>query len=59
LGLVASLNRPGANVTGFAVLLVELAQKQLQLLREAIPQQTVEAIIDACDVRGPIKLEVR
>jgi putative ABC transport system substrate-binding protein len=37
LGLVASLNRPGANVTGIAVLAAELTPKQLQLLREAIP----------------------
>jgi putative ABC transport system substrate-binding protein len=37
LGLVASLNRPGANVTGIAVLAAELAPKQLQLLREVIP----------------------
>jgi putative tryptophan/tyrosine transport system substrate-binding protein len=37
VGLVASLNRPGANVTGSAILVAELAPKQLQLLRELIP----------------------
>ena len=37
LGLVASLNRPGANVTGTSNLQAELAPKQLQLLRELIP----------------------
>jgi putative ABC transport system substrate-binding protein len=36
-GLVASLNRPGANVTGSTVLSAELGPKQLQLLRELIP----------------------
>jgi putative ABC transport system substrate-binding protein len=41
LGLVASLNRPGANVTGIANLGVELGPKQLQLLRDLIPNAAV------------------
>jgi putative ABC transport system substrate-binding protein len=40
MGLVASLNRPGANVTGIANLNAELAPKQLQLLRQVIPNAT-------------------
>jgi putative tryptophan/tyrosine transport system substrate-binding protein len=41
LGLVASLNRPGANLTGTAVLTTELAPKRLQLLRQLVPHGTV------------------
>jgi len=45
LGLVASLNRPGGNVTGGVVLTSELAQKRLQLLRELIPDTTLFGVI--------------
>jgi putative tryptophan/tyrosine transport system substrate-binding protein len=37
LGLVASLNQPGGNVTGVNNLLVELGSKQLGLIRELAP----------------------
>jgi len=40
LGLVASLNRPGGNLTGVSLLSSPLLTKQLQLLREVIPTAT-------------------
>jgi putative ABC transport system substrate-binding protein len=40
LGLVASLARPGGNVTGVNSIIAELGAKQLGLLRELIPSAT-------------------
>jgi putative ABC transport system substrate-binding protein len=47
LGLVASMNRPGGNVTGLYALLSELSGKQLGLLHDLVPKAaTVVALID-------------
>jgi ABC-type uncharacterized transport system substrate-binding protein len=44
-GLVASLNRPGGNITGVSFFSVELAAKQLGLLRELRPGATRIAVL--------------
>ena len=44
-GLVASLARPGANLTGFSDLTVELEPKQIELLSELVPQAAVIALL--------------
>ena len=44
-GLVASLNRPGGNLTGSAILSTELGPKRLQLLRESVPDAVLFAVL--------------
>jgi putative ABC transport system substrate-binding protein len=44
-GLVASLNRPGGNVTGVYSLSNELGTKQLGLLRELVPTASLFALL--------------
>jgi putative ABC transport system substrate-binding protein len=38
LGLVASLARPGGNITGFATLSTELNTKRLEIIKDAVPK---------------------
>jgi putative ABC transport system substrate-binding protein len=44
-GLVASLGRPGGNVTGLTILVPGLRQKYVELLREALPSASQIAVI--------------
>ena len=44
-GLVASLARPGGNITGLSLLTPEIVGKQLQLLKEVIPRVSRVAVL--------------
>jgi putative ABC transport system substrate-binding protein len=50
-GLVASLARPGGNVTGLSTLYTELSGKQLQMLKEAVPEASRVAFL--CNPENP------
>jgi putative tryptophan/tyrosine transport system substrate-binding protein len=45
LGVVASLGRPGGNVTGVAMLVVEIQAKRLELLCELVPAAALIAVL--------------
>ena len=52
LGLVASLNRPGGNVTGISFITADLGAKQLGLLRELRPAAALIAVL--VDPKAPL-----
>src|ERR671931_239151 len=51
-GFVASLSRPGGNVTGLALLAENVEDKQVELLHDAVP--TLSAIAVLHDGRSPL-----
>ena len=51
LGLVASLSRPGGNLTGVAALTAEIATKRLELLHKAVPlTQSIAFLTGPADI---------
>jgi putative tryptophan/tyrosine transport system substrate-binding protein len=44
-GFVASLARPGGNITGLSLMMTELPGKRLELLKETVPQSTRVAVL--------------
>jgi putative ABC transport system substrate-binding protein len=53
LGLVASMNRPGGNVTGVNSLAAEMSGKHLGLLRDLVPKAaTIAALFDPRPLTG-------
>jgi len=53
-GFVASLARPGGNVTGLSLMSPELNAKRLELLKEAVPRLSRVALLWNPDVRGAL-----
>ena len=51
-GLVASLARPGGNITGLSGLSAELSAKQLQLLKQLMPKLTRVAVLGNSKAAG-------
>ena len=45
LGLVASLNRPGGNLTGVTFFAAQLLQKQVSILHDLLPQATMIGVL--------------
>ena len=51
-GFVASLARPGGNITGLATLAPEMGGKQLELLKEIVPKLSRMAVIGNSTIPG-------
>jgi putative ABC transport system substrate-binding protein len=51
-GIVASLARPGGNITGLSALRPEISGKQLELLKEIVPRLSRVAVLGNSTVPG-------
>jgi putative ABC transport system substrate-binding protein len=59
VGLVVSLNRPGGNLTGFNLLINDLAAKRLEVLHEIVPRAKLVAYLGNPDNPAVAEAEVR
>lgn len=56
-GLVASLSRPGGNLTGVSFLIIELHPKRLELLLELVPQaRTIGLLVNPNNPNNPTRI---
>jgi putative ABC transport system substrate-binding protein len=55
-GFVASLARPGGNITGLATLALELSGKQLELLKETVPRLSRMAVFGTSTFPGQAQM---
>ena len=61
-GLIASLARPGGNVTGFSNLVGELASKRLEMLKDTVPKLTRVGVMRQAGGPGggvPVLIDLR
>ena len=60
VGLVASLSRPGGNLTGVTTLNVEMVPKRLELLRELVPAANIMAVlVNPINNPGTVEADLR
>src|SRR5262249_53371048 len=55
-GFVASLARPGGNITGLSTLAPELSGKKLEILKEVVLTLSQVAVFDTSTIRDPTEV---